>query len=338
MGALTSTDFRFKMRVWFLKETPSIDTESSTGCNITVGSREGIIYRITPRRNDAVNDTWMPDSGRELYKRVDSENRLVRYSVDGRPVEPTQATARAAEILKGGKVAIVGSGRLSVEEQFILKRIRDILGDVPVYIPAHLSEGDGKLLSADRTPNSRGALLTGLTDALPKTGLSELAEQVESGEVNAILAVSEDIVELGINKKLIDKIQLVYAGCHHNECVQYSAVELPMLTSFEKSGTFVNQQFRLQKFHQAVPGPSTVLEGLGTLAELLFSIDPEALAAGTVDATWEALSAEVPEFAGLAFDAIPGTGIQLDSNRFAGLPFPEGKGLHFNPEPAEVEA
>ena len=31
VGALTSTDFRFKMRVWFLKESPSICTESSAG-------------------------------------------------------------------------------------------------------------------------------------------------------------------------------------------------------------------------------------------------------------------------------------------------------------------
>jgi len=30
VGALTSTDFRFKMRVWFLKQTNSIDTESSS--------------------------------------------------------------------------------------------------------------------------------------------------------------------------------------------------------------------------------------------------------------------------------------------------------------------
>ncbi|MDR2982461.1 MAG: (2Fe-2S)-binding protein, partial [Puniceicoccales bacterium] len=60
VGALTSTDFRFKMRVWFLKQTPSICTESSVGVNTVVWSREGVIYRITPRQNDAVNDTWMP--------------------------------------------------------------------------------------------------------------------------------------------------------------------------------------------------------------------------------------------------------------------------------------
>ena len=63
VGALTSRDFRFRMRVWFLKETPSICAESSVGVNTLVASREGKVYRITPRRNDEVNDTWMPDSG-----------------------------------------------------------------------------------------------------------------------------------------------------------------------------------------------------------------------------------------------------------------------------------
>ncbi len=59
VGALTSTDFRFKMRVWFLKQTDSINPESSVGCNTVVWSREGVIYRITPRSNDEVNDMWI---------------------------------------------------------------------------------------------------------------------------------------------------------------------------------------------------------------------------------------------------------------------------------------
>ena len=33
VGALTSKDFRFKMRVWFLKETKRICTSCATGCN-----------------------------------------------------------------------------------------------------------------------------------------------------------------------------------------------------------------------------------------------------------------------------------------------------------------
>ncbi len=55
VGALTSKDFRFQMRVWFLKETKSICTSCATGCNIIIGSREDKVYRYEPRENDAVN-------------------------------------------------------------------------------------------------------------------------------------------------------------------------------------------------------------------------------------------------------------------------------------------
>ena len=55
VGALTSKDFRFQMRVWFLKETKSVCTSCATGCNIVIGSREEKIYRFEPRENDAVN-------------------------------------------------------------------------------------------------------------------------------------------------------------------------------------------------------------------------------------------------------------------------------------------
>ena len=48
VGALTSTDFRFKMRVWFLKETKSICTSCATGCNTIIGTRENVFYRQTP--------------------------------------------------------------------------------------------------------------------------------------------------------------------------------------------------------------------------------------------------------------------------------------------------
>src|SRR5271157_1738803 len=83
VGALTSSDFRFKMRVWFLRQTSSIDAESSVGANTVVWSREGSVYRVTPRQNDAVNDTWMADSGRVLYKEIRCQGRLDSIRVNG---------------------------------------------------------------------------------------------------------------------------------------------------------------------------------------------------------------------------------------------------------------
>ena len=76
VGALTSNDFRFQMRVWFLKETPSIDVNCGTGSNITIWTRGNRIHRITPRQNDAVNSCWMPDSHRLNFHYIDSDRRL----------------------------------------------------------------------------------------------------------------------------------------------------------------------------------------------------------------------------------------------------------------------
>ena len=63
VGALTSIDFRFKKRVWFLKTDSSICNGCATGCNIYVDHHDNIIYRWRPRENNAVNKTWMCDYG-----------------------------------------------------------------------------------------------------------------------------------------------------------------------------------------------------------------------------------------------------------------------------------
>src|SRR6202044_4235135 len=76
VGALTSKDFRFQMRVWFLKETKSICTGCATGCNTIIGSREGLVYRQTPRENEAVNSQWMCDQGRLGFHYIHHAERL----------------------------------------------------------------------------------------------------------------------------------------------------------------------------------------------------------------------------------------------------------------------
>src|SRR3954453_5373078 len=156
VGALTSTDFRFKMRVWFLKQTNSIDTESSVGANTVVWSREGVIYRITPRRNDEVNDTWMSDSGRELYRRVRDPDRLTSVRVNRAESALDFAVTAAAEIFKSaaGAVAVVGSGRSSLEEQFLTRKLADALR-ASTHLVGRVAQGDRILISADRNPNVR---------------------------------------------------------------------------------------------------------------------------------------------------------------------------------------
>ncbi|MCC5834098.1 MAG: (2Fe-2S)-binding protein [Opitutales bacterium] len=340
VGALTSTDFRFKMRVWFLKETPSIDTESSVGCNTVVGSREGTIYRITPRRNDAVNDTWMPDSGRTLYRQVDADDRMTQYSIEGRPCAAEEALTLASTYLRNGRSAIVASGRLSVEEQYLLTRIASHApGETPAWLVARHAEGDGKLLSADRNPNVRGALVTGLIDRIPEAQLSQLSAALESGKVENLIVVGEDITQAGISIDQIKKANVVYIGAVHCDTAQYAKVEIPLLTVFEKAGSFINQQFRVQKFAQAVPGPKGVLFGLSNFTQLLAAVsDGKDRIEPSPAAVWTEMAAAIDEFKELSFSAIPSTGQLIPADRFADLPFVEGKSLHFEPRTAVADA
>jgi NADH-quinone oxidoreductase subunit G len=321
VGALTSTDFRFKMRVWFLKQTPSIDTESSAGANTTVWSREGKIYRITPRRNDAVNDTWMADSGRELYKSVEAANRVLHATVKNTRANLDEALATAAEALKSGPLAIVGSSHLSVEEQRLLARLAQSTG-AATYVPAHTGKGDGFLISEDRTPNFRGALLTGLTQRAADADLKSLAADIESGKVKSLLVCREDLTQLGLPASAIAKVRTVVLATHHSATTAAAEVVLPGLTVFERSGTFVNCQFRLQSFAQAIPGPAGTLPDSVLLARL---------AGAEARGVWSELAANVPQFAGLDGALLPAEGVQLDGSAFASLRFPEGKLLKFAP-------
>lgn len=335
VGALTSTDFRFKMRVWFLKQTPSIDTESSTGCNTEVWSREGKIYRITPRRNDGVNDTWMPDSGRVLYKAVE-ENRLLTSRISDCTASNADAIAEATALLKNGPLAVVGSGRSSVEEQFLLKKIADAARAKSVRLVSRVGEGDELLLSADRNPNVRGALVTGLIDTLPEQQLADLAAEIDAGNLKTLFVVNEDLTAAGLSAEQLSKVSIIYAGSHNDATAQKAAVVLAGLSVFEKSGSFINQQFRLQKFVPAVPGPEGVVDDLVVLGTLLANLSGVE-APSTANFVWQMLATAVPVLAGISFAKIPATGVVVDGAAFAGLPFVEKKALHFDPA-ASVEA
>ena len=336
VGALTSTDFRFKMRVWFLKQTNTIDIESSVGVNAMVWSREGVIYRLTPRRNDEVNDTWMADSGRLLYKQVAAADRLGAVAVNGAASSHDSAINAAAELLKAGSVALVGSGRASVEEQFLLKKLADQLG-VNASLVARTAAGDKLLISADRNPNVRGALVTGLVSALPAAQLTQLAADIDAGKVKTVLSHGEDLVAAGLTAAQLAKVSIIYLGTHVNPTSAAAKVVVPTLHTFEKAGTFVNQQFRIQKFAAAVPGPQGASNDLVVLAKLLSALGAAA-PASDVHGLWTTLAAAVPALATMLYKNIPETGLLLDATPWAGLPFVEGETLKYKPAAAEVPA
>jgi NADH-quinone oxidoreductase subunit G len=274
-------------------------------------------------------------------------------------VPAAEALAKAADLLLSGGVAIVGSGRSSVEEQFLTRKLANAI-EAPVWLVGRVGEGDGMLISADRNPNVRGALVTGLIKTLPEIrnaalssrsvsggngavvpdrvrvgGLGDLAAQIDAGRVKTVISEGEDLAAAGLSEAQLGKIAIVLLGTHASATSTAAQVVIPTLTVFEKSGTFINQQFRLQKFAAAVPGPQGVDDDLVTLARLLQAVRGPALP-GDINGLWRALAADVKQLAAASYRCVPDTGLLLDGSDFADLPFPEGETLHFKPLPKRV--
>jgi NADH-quinone oxidoreductase subunit G len=172
--------------------------------------------------------------------------------------------------------------------------------------------------------------MTGLIKTLPAPQLSELAAQIDAGRVKTVLSIGEDLSAAGLSEAQLKKVAVIYLGTHATATSAAAKVVIPTLTVFEKAGTFINQQFRLQKFAPAVPGTQDVADDLVTLAQLVLAAGGPALASD-VDGLWTTLAAEVKHFATVTYQNLPATGLLLDATDFAGLPFPEGETLHFKP-------
>ena len=101
VGALTSKDFRFRQRVWYLREHNTICTGCSTGCNTKAFYNKEGVFRIKPVYNKDVNGYWMCDVGRDVYKFANKEARLLDARVHGQWMVPSLAVKKVGEALKG---------------------------------------------------------------------------------------------------------------------------------------------------------------------------------------------------------------------------------------------
>ncbi len=241
VGALTSMDFRFRQRPWFLKETKSICPNCATGCNTTVWSREGVVYRQTPRDNEAVNQCWMCDYGRLNYKFINDPRRLTTSTAGKQPVAWTDAIRQVAEKLRSVRgLAVLGSARASTEELFLLKKLGAAVNE---YVP-RTGEPDKFLLSADRNPNANGAKLTGFGDQP-----SHIADGIAAGNIKALVILGEDEIAPDWLAKLD---LLVVIDTLPTKATEAAHFVLPGATFAEKRGTFINGKGRLQRFNAAI--------------------------------------------------------------------------------------
>jgi NADH-quinone oxidoreductase subunit G len=315
VGALTSKDFRFKMRVWFLKETKSVCTSCATGCNIIIGSREEKIYRYEPRQNDAVNSCWMCDSGRLNYKWVGREDRLTEVK---RPIEKGNSEKSSWSValneigreLKGaasGSVAIVASARQTNEELWLLSKLKSKLGAISDSIP-RTGEGDKILLNADRNPNTNGARLTGICFTEMGNNLPQIASGITSGKIKTLIVFGEDVTRHGIGPDLLAKLDtLIVSDILPNATTRLAHYLLPGCAHAEKRGTFTNAKGRVQKFMKAVEPPGDARAEWEFLHDLVFNVTGQN-GFLTIEGLFNEMAKDVPAFKDLTWAGLGDSG------------------------------
>ncbi len=332
VGALTSKDFRFKMRVWFLKETKSVCTSCATGCNTIVGSREDVMYRYEPRENDAVNSTWMCDYGRLNYKWINRADRLAEIVVgQASSLSPSKekletgkmpvlrkttwptAVKEISELLNKapqGSVAIIASARQTNEELFLLKKLATKLGAITDSIP-RTGESDKLLLNADRNPNSNGARLTGICSDKMGEQLPKIAKGIEQGTIKTLIVFGEDVTKHGIGANLLGKLEtLIVSDILPNETTKLAHYLLPGCAHVEKRGTFTNTKGRVQKFMKALEPRGDARPEWEFLHELIFNVTGQDGYA-TIEGLFNLMAREVPAFNGLTWAGLGDTGVTV---------------------------
>ena len=295
VGALTTKDFRFKIRVWFLEDVPGICTGCSNGCNVYLGVANNKVYRYVPRRNDAVNETWICDEGRLSYKEIETgrlRNATVRGERGAAEVAVEAAVAEAAARLrrvldaKGpGAVGVLASPHATNEDLAVLRRLADALGVETRGVAVPLGRSDARLIKAEKAANAEGARRLGFGPAVA------VLDRVRQGAVEALLVLGHDALvsgDLASPEELASLGTLVLLDSHQSPLHLVAHVVVPVRVAAEKHGTLTNVAGLVQPVQPAVEpafeawSEGEVLWRLGALLglpEFSGRFDPRALAA-----------------------------------------------------------
>lgn len=132
VGALNSRPFKFKARWWALQKTKSVCSYCGTGCQLTLGTKDGKVLTTIYDENQGFHNGQLCTRGRFGYQFVNSDKRLTAPLVrrNGKLQEATweEALAEVTSRLAAGKsdpasVAALATARLTNEELFLFGKL-----------------------------------------------------------------------------------------------------------------------------------------------------------------------------------------------------------------------
>jgi NADH-quinone oxidoreductase subunit G len=260
VGALTSSDFRFKARVWFLRSARTVCQGCATGCNafLDYDPRNNTPYRHRPRENMAVNKYWMCDEGMLSYRRA-VEGRLQGALVGGEDASIEDALGAAKDQLKGhgsapAKVAVVLSAQHSNEDNFAMATLaKRYLGAGDFFVSGRaLGRGDKILMSEDKNPNTRGVMQ--IASTTPPRPIAELLDAIKVGTYHYVIALGSELeVDAAEAQAALSRLRgLVTIAAHEGPLVKAAHIALPACAWAEVDGTYVNRQGLAQESERAL--------------------------------------------------------------------------------------
>src|SRR5437870_10793416 len=284
VGALTSSDFRFKVRVWFLKGTTSVCAGCGTGCNLRIDhsaravgggipgytATDGKIYRTVGRRNVGVNKSWLCDEGRLSFHTLERWPRLRNATMAGESRSVAELLAIVHERFEsirgqsgGASVAALVSATNTNEALFLTRKYFNGRVDFRLGRETELyTEPQDELLRRlDKHPNTRGALNLDLAGDL--NGLRGLREKAERKDLRGMWIsfhpqlVGDDapgiIEDL---RRLIAALEFsVVSTTHDFDWARQASIVIPVAAWSEEQGTYTNYSGRLQMTNRAVMPP-----------------------------------------------------------------------------------
>ena len=310
VGALLSSDFHHKRRVWFLEDTPSVCPSCSKGCNVNLGVFKNEIQRMVPRRNDEVNDTWMCDHGRLRYAFTTNETRIKQARIRNEEGDLVETPFRLAIEAAGEQLrrvadspeafGVIASAHLTNEETFLLADLCNAqLSAAHVALPVIRGEADGFLIQEEKAANANGARRMGIEER--GGGLHELAAAIEAGTVRTLLVFGGDALEVPGGEELLASLpkleSLILVAPNDTAFREHASVLIPGATFAEKDGSFTNGEDRVQWIARGLNLPEGVeTEGavITRLVAMLKDSKPEPFDAIAV---LNQIAASVPEFA-----------------------------------------
>jgi NADH-quinone oxidoreductase subunit G len=320
VGALTTKDFRFKIRVWFLEDVPGVCTGCARGCNVHIGVANNKVQRYVPRRNDAVNQTWICDAGRLSYKEIGSGERLREALLRGErglaAVGAAAALEEAARRLRtlleargAGALVALASAHACNEDLFAFARFCDALSLEWRGAAVVRGDSDALLVAAEKAANAEGARRLGFGD--PSAAL----ERIRSGAAAGALVMGHDLLHesfLGGVDPLFRLETLVVLDTQQSALLRAAHVVIPVRHAAEKHGTLTNAAGRVQRVRPAVEpafeawSEGEVVTKLGALLGLPGFGEPFDPWAAS-----KALAQTLPDFAGISLDSVGDQGRAL---------------------------